>query len=87
MTLRSRMSLMLGVIGLEQLELFALELKKNGIFHFVYTVAYTNINKLVPNFLSLSLSIYIYIYMNRRPRMSFDCGCYRTRLTNYLPLN
>ena len=39
MTIRSRMSSILNIIGLEQPVLFALELKKIAIFHFVYTLA------------------------------------------------
>ena len=49
MTIRSRMGLILDLIGPEPPELFALELKKkkkkNAIFHFVYTLASTNINQ------------------------------------------
>ena len=45
MTITSRMSLIMGLIGPERPELFALELKKkkneNAILHFVYTLAST----------------------------------------------
>ena len=45
MTIRSWMSLIMGIIRLEQLELFALDLGKIAEFDFVYTlVASTNIN-------------------------------------------
>ena len=56
------MSLILGLIGLEPLELFALELKKIAIFQFVYTLASTNINQSAPNLVK--------IYMTIRPQMS-----------------
>ena len=38
------MSSIMGLIGPERLELFALELKKIAIFHFVYNLASTSIN-------------------------------------------
>ena len=46
MTNRSRISLIIGIIGPEHSELFALDLgKKNAEFDFVYTLASTNINQ------------------------------------------
>ena len=60
------MSLIMGLIGLEPLELFALELEKNAIFDFVYTLASTIINKLAPNLVK--------IYMTIRFRMSLIMG-------------
>ena len=62
MTIRSQMSLILGQIGAESPELFALELKKIATFHFVYTLASTNINESTPNLVK--------IYMTIRSRMS-----------------
>ena len=62
MTIRSRMSSILGLIGPEPLELFALELKKIAVFQFVYTLASTNINQSAPNLVK--------IYMTIRPQMS-----------------
>ena len=62
MTIRSRMSSILDLIGLEHLELFALDFKKNAIFCFVYTLASTNINQSAPNLVK--------IYMTIRSRMS-----------------
>ena len=56
------MSSILGIIGPEPPELFALELKKLVIFHFVYTLASTNINLSAPNLVK--------IYMTKRPQMS-----------------
>ena len=49
MTIRSEMSLIMGQIGLEHPEFFALKLLKFAEFDFVYTLASTNINQLVPN--------------------------------------
>ena len=69
MTIRFRMSSIMCVIRPEQLELFALEFKKNLIFHFVYTVASTNINHLIPDL--------VRIYMTLRPRMSSILGIIR----------
>ena len=49
------MSVIMGHIGLEQLELFALELGKIAAFDFVYFVASTNINQSTPNLVTMSL--------------------------------
>ena len=62
MTIRSQRILILGLIGPEPPELFALELKKIAIFHFVYTLVSTNINQSAPNLVK--------IYMTIRSRMS-----------------
>ena len=51
------MSLIMGPIGLEQLEMFALELGKVAAFNFVYSLAFTNINQLAPNLVMLYMSI------------------------------
>ena len=61
MTIRSRMILIMGVIGVERLEFFALELEKL-LFDFVYTLASTIINQSAPNLVK--------IYMTIRSRMS-----------------
>ena len=55
--LRSRMSSIKVSIGLEQLELFTLVLRKNAIFDFVYFLASTYINKSVPNFVKMFMPI------------------------------
>ena len=60
--IRYRVSLIMVVIGPEQVELFVLEFKKIAIFHFVYTVASTNINQLIPKMVK--------IYMTLRSHMS-----------------
>ena len=69
MTIRSRMGTIMGAIGPEQLELFALEFEKLQYNHFVYTVASTNIKQLVPNLVK--------IYMTLRSQMSLIKGVIR----------
>ena len=59
------MSLIMGLIRLEHLELFALN-KKIAIFNFVYTVASTNTNQSPPNLVK--------IYMIIRSQMSLIMG-------------
>ena len=49
------MSSIMGQIGLEQLELFALELGKIAAFDFVYFLASTNINQSTPNTMYMSI--------------------------------
>ena len=51
------MSLIMGPIGLEQLELFALELGNIVAFDFVYSLASTNIKQSAPNFFTMHMSI------------------------------
>ena len=51
MTKRSRMSCSMVIFRPEYPELFALELGKIAEFDIVYTLASTNINQSVPNFL------------------------------------
>ena len=51
------MSLIMGQIGMEQLELFALELGKIAAFNFVYFLASTNINQSTPNLVTMYMSI------------------------------
>ena len=67
--IKPRVNLVMGVIGQEQLELFALKFEKNAIFHFVYTVISTNINKLVPKLVK--------IYMTLRSHMTSIKGVIR----------
>ena len=47
------MSLIIGPFGLEQLELFTLELGKIAAFDFVYSLAATNINQSAPNLVTV----------------------------------
>ena len=51
------MSSIMGPIGLEQMELFALELGKTAAFDFVYSLASTNINQSAPNLVTMYMSI------------------------------
>ena len=51
------MSLIMGLIRPERPELFALGLKKIATFHFVYTLASTNINQSAPNLLKKYMTI------------------------------
>ena len=44
-------------IGLEQLELFALELGKIAAFDFFYSLTSTNINQTAPNLVTMNMSI------------------------------
>ena len=56
-TIRSPMSSILGLIRPERSELFALELRRIAIFHFVYTLASTNINQLALNLVQIYITI------------------------------
>ena len=47
----------MGPIGLEQLELFALELGNIAAFNFVFSLTSTNINQSAPNLVTMYLSI------------------------------
>ena len=47
----------MGLNGLEQLELFTLELGKIAAFDFVYSLASTNINQSAPNLVTMNMSI------------------------------
>ena len=51
------MNLIMGPIGPEQLELFALELGKIATFDSDYSLASTNINQSAPNFVIMNRSI------------------------------
>ena len=57
MSNRIWMNLIMGPIGPEQLQLFALELGKIATFHFVYSLAFTNINQSAPNLVTMNMSI------------------------------
>ena len=48
-TIRSQMSSIMDLIGPELSELFALEFAKIAESDFVYTLAFTNVDQLVPN--------------------------------------
>ena len=51
------MSLIMGPIESEQLQLFALELGKIAAFDFVYSLASTNTNHLAQNLVTMYMSI------------------------------
>ena len=50
------MSLIMRLIGAEQLELFALELGKIASFDSVYSLTSTNINQSAPNLVTMNVS-------------------------------
>ena len=52
-TIRSRMSSIMDLIGADLSELFALEFAKNAESDFVYTLASTNVDQLVPNMVTI----------------------------------
>ena len=60
------MSLIMGLIGPKQLELFALELGEIAAFDFDYSLASANINQSVPNLVTM--------YMRIRSQMSLIMG-------------
>ena len=64
MPIRSHMSLIMGQIEQEHLELFALEFRKIAENDFVYTLSSTNINQ--------SASNLVKVYMTIRSRMSLS---------------
>ena len=53
LTIRSRMSLIMDLIKPELSELFALEFAKNPESDFVYCLAPTNVDQLVPNMVTI----------------------------------
>ena len=57
MPMRARMSLIMGQIEPEHLELFALEFGKIAESDFVYTLASTNINQSAPNVVKMCMTI------------------------------
>ena len=65
-TIRSRMRVIMDFIGPELSELFPLEFGKNAESDFVYTIAFTNVDQLVPNMIT--------IYMTMRSWMSVIMG-------------
>ena len=57
MPIRSRITLIIGQIEPEHLELFALEFGKIAETDFVYTLASTNINQSAPNLVKMYVTI------------------------------
>ena len=74
-TIRSLMSLIMGLIGLEQMESFALESEKLLYLTFVYTVASTIINQSAPNLVKIH---------DHKLWDEFDYGCNQTRTTGFI---
>ena len=56
-TIRSQMSLTMNVIGLELSELFALEFAKIAESDFVYTLASTDLDQLVPTIVIIYMTM------------------------------
>ena len=65
-TIRSRRRLIMDLIGLELSELFALEFVNIAESDFVFTIASTNVDQLVPNIVT--------VYMTMRSWMSLIMG-------------
>ena len=65
-TIRSRMSFIMDPVGPELYELFALEFAKNAESEFAYSLAFTNLDQLVPNMVT--------VYMILRSWMSSIMG-------------
>ena len=59
MTIRSRMSSIMELIGPELSELSALEFENVSIFDFVYSLASTNIDQSAPNLVKMYMTIYL----------------------------
>ena len=57
MTIRSRMSSVIHLIGAELSELFALEFAKTAESDFVYTLASTNVDQWVPNMVTIYMTM------------------------------
>ena len=58
MPMRARMSLIMGQIEQEHLELFALEFGKIAESDFVYTLVSTNINQSTPNLVKMYMTLW-----------------------------
>ena len=56
-TIRSRMKLIMDLIGPELSELFPLEFAKIATSDFVYTIASTNVDQLVPNMVTIYMTM------------------------------
>ena len=64
MPIRSRMSLIMGQIEAEPLELFALEFGKIAEHDFVYTLASTDVDQLVPNMVTICMTMRFWMSFN-----------------------
>ena len=57
MTIRSRKSSIMDLIGPKLVELFALKFAKNAESDFVYTITSTNVDQLVPNMVTIYMTM------------------------------
>ena len=57
MPIRFQMSLIMGQIDPEHLELYALEFRKIAEYDFVYTLSSTNINQSAPNLVRMHATL------------------------------
>ena len=73
------MSSIMGQIGPEHPELFALEFGKIAEYDFVYNLSSTNIDQSAPNLIKM--------YVIKRSRMSLNMDLIGQELLSYLPLN
>ena len=78
-TIRSCMSLIMGLIRPELFELFALEFAKIAKSDFVYTLASINVDQLVPNIVTIYMTTRSWIF---RFWVKSD-----SNIWSYLPLN
>ena len=78
MSVRFKMSLIMGQIESEHPELFALEFGKMAEYDFVYTLASTNINQSAPN--------WVKIYTTIRSQMSLTMDLIRPELSELFAL-
>ena len=79
MSMRARMSSIMGQIESEHPELFALEFGKIAESDFVYTLASTNIDQSAPNVVKM--------YMTIGSRMNLIMDLIGPKCPSYLPLN
>ena len=73
------MSSIMGQIGPEHPELFALEFGKIAEYDFVYNLSSTNIDQSAPNLIKM--------YVVKRSRMTLSMDLIGQELLSYLPLN
>ena len=79
MLIRSQVSLIMGQIEPEHLELFAFEFGKIAEYDFVYTLSSTNIDQSAPNLVEM--------YVIIRSWMSLIMDVKDQNCPSYLPLN
>ena len=62
-TIRSRIRLIMDLIGPELSELFPLEFEKNAESDFVYTIASTYVDQLVPNMVTVYIWQWVWLWV------------------------